>query len=100
MHKFFRYETYKEGLQINFSTGYIDPEDMISESYPPINQQTRELYEENQDGSYQDKVSFLYLCTIFINKFILRSNYYDLKKTVTNNSDVVIDSYLYWAVFI
>ena len=53
---FFRYETYKEGLQINFSTGYIDPEDMISESYPPINQQTRELYEENQDGSYQDKV--------------------------------------------
>ena len=47
-------------MQINFSTGYIDPDEMISESYPPINQQTRaELYDENTnlESSYQDKVS-------------------------------------------
>ena len=45
-------------MQINFSTGYIDPDEMISESYPPISQQTRaELYDENGEGaSYQDKV--------------------------------------------
>ena len=46
-------------MQINFSTGYIDPDEMISESYPPINQQTRaELYDENTnlESSYQDKV--------------------------------------------
>ena len=57
--RFFRsHETYKEGMQINFSTGYIDPDEMISESYPPISQQTRaELYDENGEGaSYQDKV--------------------------------------------
>lgn len=59
---FFSYETYKEGMQINFSTGYIDPDEMISESYPPINQQTRaELYDENTnlESSYQDKEQLL-----------------------------------------
>lgn len=58
---FFSYETYKEGMQINFSTGYINPDEMISESYPPISQQTRaELYDENGEGaSYQDKEQLL-----------------------------------------
>ena len=73
----FRYETYKEGLQINFSTGYIDPDEMINESYPPIHQQTRSaLYEENEtlDDSYQEKESFLKLRVFFnfIEGFFLR----------------------------
>ena len=53
------YENYKEGVQINFSTGYIDPDDMMAgDSYPPINQQTQQnLYDE--EAPYQDKEQLL-----------------------------------------
>lgn len=53
------YENYKEGVQINFSTGYIDPDDMMGgDSYPPINQQTQQnLYDE--EAPYQDKEQLL-----------------------------------------
>ena len=52
------YENYKEGVQINFSTGYIDPDDMMAgDSYPPINQTQQNLYDE--EAPYQDKEQLL-----------------------------------------
>ena len=52
------YENYKEGVQINFSTGYIDPDDMMAgHSYPPINQTQQNLYDE--EAPYQDKEQLL-----------------------------------------
>lgn len=55
--KSFRYENYKEGVSINFSSGYIDPDEMLGDDrYPPVQQHEQLM---DPDDSYQQKEQLL-----------------------------------------